>query len=66
MYAKFITQEQTKGDVSMARTEANCVLICGKVISRTRYVICIGSVGFELGTMFYFFESLTGLFCVDL
>ena len=37
-----------------------------KVISRTRYVLRIGSAGFELRTMFYLLESLAGLFCVDL
>ena len=38
-----------------------------KVISRTRYVLRIGSVGFESGTMFHvLLESLAGLFCVDL
>ena len=37
-----------------------------KVIPRIRYVLLIGSVGFELGTMFYLLESLAGLFCVDL
>ena len=37
-----------------------------KVISRTRYVLCIGSAGFELGAMFYVLESLAGLFSIDL
>ena len=37
-----------------------------KVISRTKYILRIGSVEFELGTMFYLLESLAGLFCVDL
>ena len=35
-----------------------------KMISRTRYVLRICSVGFELGTMFYLLESLAGLFCI--
>ena len=42
------------------------MLTWAKVISKTRYVLPIGSVGFELGTMFYLLESLAGLFCVDL
>ena len=37
-----------------------------KIISRTRYVLRIGPVGFELGTMFYILESLAGLLWVDL
>ena len=37
-----------------------------KAISRTRYVLRIGSVEFELETIFYLLESLAGLFCVDL
>ena len=37
--------------------------------SHLKYKIClmyIGSVGFELGTIFYLLESLAGLFCVDM
>ena len=39
-------------DLILAQTEANFVLNWEKVFSRTRYVLRIGSVGFELGTMF--------------
>ena len=44
-----LTQEQTQVDLILARTETNFVLTWEKVISRTRYVLCIGSVGFESG-----------------
>ena len=39
-------------DLILAQTEATFVLNWEKVTSRTRYVLYIGSVGFELGTMF--------------
>ena len=64
--SNFITQEQSQVDLILARTEANFLLTWEKVISRTSYVLRIGSIGFELGIMFYLLESLAGLFCVDL